>query len=85
VIIVAAGREATLASLVAGLVDVLVLGLPVSVGYGFTGQGVSALAAMLQSCPLGVAVVNIDASVAASVFAAIVANSGPPTRPPQLG
>jgi len=45
VLIVAAGREAALASLVAGLVDVPVLGLPVSVGYGFAGQGVSALAA----------------------------------------
>lgn len=75
VIIVAAGREAALASLVAGLADVPVVGLPVSVGYGFAGQGLSALASMLQSCPLGLAVVNIDAGVAAGVFAAMVANA----------
>ena len=73
-IVVAAGREAALASLVASLVDVPVIGLPVSVGYGFAGGGVSALAAMLQSCPLGLAVVNIDAGVAAGAFAALVAN-----------
>lgn len=74
IIVVVAGREAALASLVAGLVDVPVLGVPVSVGYGFAARGVSALAAMLQSCPLGLAVVNIDAGVAAGVFAAMVAN-----------
>lgn len=75
VVIVAAGREAALASLVASLVDVPVVGLPVSVGYGFAGQGLSALASMLQSCPLGLAVVNIDAGVAAGVYAALIANS----------
>lgn len=73
-IVVAAGREAALASLVASLADVPVVGLPVSVGYGFAGQGLSALAAMLQSCPLGLAVVNIDAGVAAGAFAALIAN-----------
>ncbi|MEM1809916.1 MAG: nickel pincer cofactor biosynthesis protein LarB [Thermofilaceae archaeon] len=73
--IVAAGREAALASVVASLADVPVVGLPVSVGYGFAGQGLSALASMLQSCPLGLAVVNIDAGVAAGVFAAMVANA----------
>ncbi len=74
VIVVAAGREAALASLVASLVDVPVVGLPVSVGYGFGGGGLSALASMLQSCPLGLAVVNIDAGVAAGAFAALIAN-----------
>jgi NCAIR mutase (PurE)-related protein len=73
-IVVAAGREAALASLVASLVDAPVVGLPVSVGYGFAGGGLSALAAMLQSCPLGLAVVNIDAGVAAGAFAALIAN-----------
>jgi NCAIR mutase (PurE)-related protein len=73
-IVVAAGREAALASLVASLVDVPVVGLPVSVGYGFAGGGLSALAAMLQSCSLGLAVVNIDAGVAAGAFAALIAN-----------
>ncbi|MEM2791171.1 MAG: AIR carboxylase family protein, partial [Thermofilaceae archaeon] len=67
--------EAALASVVASLADVPVVGLPVSVGYGFAGQGLSALASMLQSCPLGLAVVNIDAGVAAGVFAAMVANA----------
>lgn len=74
-IIVAAGREAALASLVAGLADVPVVGVPVSVGYGFAGRGLSALASMLQSCPLGLAVVNIDAGIAAGAFAALVANA----------
>jgi NCAIR mutase (PurE)-related protein len=79
-IVVAAGREAALASLVASLVDVPVVGLPVSVGYGFAGGGLSALAAMLQSCPLGLAVVNIDAGVAAGAFAALVANRAAAAR-----
>lgn len=73
-VVVAAGREAALASLVSSLVDVPVVGLPTSVGYGFAGKGVSALSSMLQSCPLGMAVVNIDAGVAAGVFAALIAN-----------
>jgi len=79
-IVVAAGREAALASLVASLVDVPVIGLPVSVGYGFAGGGLSALAAMLQSCPLGLAVVNIDAGVAAGAFAALIANRAAAAR-----
>lgn len=67
-VVVAAGREGTLATLVAGLVPVPVIGLPVSTGYGHGGRGEAALATMLQSCtPL--AVVNIDAGVTAGLMA----------------
>lgn len=72
-IIVAAGREGTLATVVSALVPIPVLGLPVSTGYGYAGRGEAALGAMLQSCsPL--AVVNIDAGVIAGSMAARIAN-----------
>ena len=74
VIVVVAGREGALPSVVAGLVDVPVIGVPTSVGYGFGSGGVSALMAMLQSCSLGLTVVNIDAGVAAGAAAALIAN-----------
>lgn len=71
-VIVAAGREGTLATLVAALVPMPVVGLPVSVGYGHAGRGEAALSSMLQSCsPL--AVVNIDAGVTAGLVAARIA------------
>ncbi|MGD0588830.1 MAG: nickel pincer cofactor biosynthesis protein LarB [Thermoplasmata archaeon] len=67
--LVFAGREGALPTVVAGLVPALVVGIPTSVGYGRGGRGEAALNAMLQSCaPL--AVVNIDASVPAALFAA---------------
>jgi NCAIR mutase (PurE)-related protein len=73
VIIVAAGREGALATVVSGLVDRPVIGLPVSVGYGHGGKGEAALSAMLQACsPL--LVVNIDAGVVAGACAAQIAN-----------
>ncbi len=50
-IVVAAGREGALLSIVSGLVDVPVIGLPVYTGYGAGGKGKAALLAMLQSCP----------------------------------
>lgn len=74
VIIVAAGREGALPTVIAGLVDLPVIGLPVSTGYGVGGLGEAALKAMLQACSLGIAVVNIDSGVAAGAFAALVAN-----------
>ncbi|MEM7819167.1 MAG: nickel pincer cofactor biosynthesis protein LarB [Candidatus Aenigmatarchaeota archaeon] len=74
VIIVVAGREGALPSVVAGLVDVPVIGVPASSGYGLGKEGVSALLAMLQSCSLGIAVVNIDNGVAAGGIAALIAN-----------
>lgn len=73
VYVVAAGREGTLPAIVAGLVDVPVIGVPVSTGYGFMGQGEAALASMLQSCSV-LTVVNIDAGFIAGAFAARIAS-----------
>ncbi|NYT07587.1 MAG: nickel pincer cofactor biosynthesis protein LarB [Methanomicrobiales archaeon] len=73
VFIVAAGREGTLPAVVAGLIDRPVIGVPVSTGYGYMGQGRAALASMLQSCSV-LAVVNIDAGFTAGAFAARIAN-----------
>ena len=71
--VVAAGREGALPTLIAGLVDAPVIGVPVSTGYGAAGKGESALLAMLQSCsPL--VVVNIDAGTVAGAVAARFAN-----------
>ena len=73
VYIVCAGREGTLPSLVAGIVDAPVIGVPVSTGYGEGGQGKAALYSMLQSCaPL--AVVNIDAGLVAGIVAVQISN-----------
>lgn len=72
-VVVAAGREGTLPTLVAGLVDKPVIGLPVGTGYGAGGKGQAALLAMLQSCsPL--TVVNVDAGFVAGACAARIAN-----------
>jgi hypothetical protein len=74
VIIVAAGMEGALASVVSSLVNVPVIGLPTSVGYGYGEKGVAALASMLQSCSLGLSVVNIDNGIGAGAVAANIAN-----------
>lgn len=74
VIVVVAGREGALPSLVAGMVDVPIMAVPTSIGYGLGEKGVSALMAMLQACSLGLAVVNIDSGVAAGTVAALIAN-----------
>lgn len=74
-VVVAAGMEGALATVVASLSDVPVVGVPVSVGYGHGGAGEGALTSMLQSCALGLAVVNIDNGVSAGAFAASVARS----------
>ena len=74
VIVVVAGREGALPSVVTGLVDVPVVAVPTSIGYGLGEKGLGALMAMLQSCPLGLAVVNIDGGVAAGAVAALIAN-----------
>jgi len=74
VIVVIAGREGALPSVVAGMVDIPIIGVPTSMGYGYGGNGVSALMAMLQACSLGIAVVNIDGGVAAGAIAALIAN-----------
>lgn len=74
-IIVVAGMEGALPSVVAGLVDVPVIGVPTSVGYGVGEGGFAALNAMLQSCAPGIAVVNIDNGFGAAVFAATMLRS----------
>jgi NCAIR mutase (PurE)-related protein len=74
VLVVAAGMDGVLPSVVAGLVDVPVIGLPTSVGYGMGGGGVGALTTMLQSCAPGVVVVNIDNGIGAGATAALIAN-----------
>ncbi len=74
VIIVVAGREGALPTLLAGMVDVPLIAVPTSYGYGLGGKGVGALMAMLQSCSLGLAVVNIDGGIPAGAIAALIAN-----------
>ena len=73
-VIVVAGREGALPTVVAGMVDVPFIAVPTSRSYGFGDKGVAALAAMLQSCSLGLAVVNIDSGVGAGSIAALIAN-----------
>ena len=73
-IIVAAGMEGALATLVSSLVNIPVIGIPTSVGYGYGEKGIAALASMLQSCSLGLSVVNIDNGIAAGGIAANIAN-----------
>lgn len=73
-IIVAAGMDGALPSVVAGLVPVPVIGLPTSIGYGLGGKGIAALLSMLQTCAPGLVVVNIDNGVGAGSTAALIAN-----------
>lgn len=70
VIVVVAGMEGALASVVGGLVDCPVIAVPTSVGYGASFHGLAALLTMLNSCASGVAVVNIDNGFAAGYIAA---------------
>jgi pyridinium-3,5-biscarboxylic acid mononucleotide synthase len=74
VIVVAAGMDGALPSVVAGLVPVPVIGLPTAVGYGHGGAGAGALTTMLQSCAPGLVVVNIDNGIGAGATAALIAN-----------
>jgi NCAIR mutase (PurE)-related protein len=74
VLIVAAGMDGALPSVVSGLVDVPVIGLPTSVGYGLGGKGEAALLSMLQTCAPGMAIVNIDNGVGAGAVAGLIAN-----------
>jgi pyridinium-3,5-biscarboxylic acid mononucleotide synthase len=73
VIIVIAGMEGALASVVGGLVGRPVIAVPTSVGYGASFGGIAALLSMLNSCASGVTVVNIDNGFGAGLFAARVA------------
>ncbi len=74
VCIVIAGMEGALPSVITSFLDIPVIGVPSSKGYGFGGRGVSALMSILQSCTLGLLAVNIDNSVGAAVAAALIAN-----------
>lgn len=80
VIVVVAGMDGALPSVVAGLVEVPVIGLPTSVGYGLGGGGLAALLSMLQTCAPGLVVVNIDNGVGAGATAALIANRAAAAR-----
>ena len=82
VVVVAAGMDGALPSVVAGLVAVPVIGLPTSVGYGLGGGGVAALLSMLQTCAPGLVVVNIDNGVGAGATAGLIANRAAAARRP---
>lgn len=72
-VVVVAGMEGALASVVGGLSGVPVIACPTSVGYGANFEGITALLAMLSSCAPGVAVVNIDDGVGAGTVGALIA------------
>lgn len=72
-VIVVAGMEGALPSVVAGIVPVPVIGVPTSIGYGLGAGGIGALTTMLQSCSPGLVVVNIDNGFNAGATAALIA------------
>ena len=72
VIIVVAGMEGALPSVVAGLVSVPVIAVPTSIGYGASFGGIAALLGMLNSCASGVSVVNIDNGFGAAAIASLI-------------
>lgn len=74
VIIVVAGMDAVLPITVKGLVNLPVIGVPTSVGYGIGSKGIAPLLTMLQSCSPGLAVVNIDNGFGAAALASLIAN-----------
>ncbi|WP_101295262.1 nickel pincer cofactor biosynthesis protein LarB [Halegenticoccus soli] len=74
VLVVAAGREGALPTVVAGLVDTPVIGLPVPTGYGAAGEGEAALYGMLQSCTV-LSVVNVGAGFVAGAQAGLIARA----------
>jgi NCAIR mutase (PurE)-related protein len=79
VVIVVAGMEGALPSVVGGLVDAPVIAVPTSVGYGASFQGLAALLAMLNSCATGVAVVNIDNGFGAAYLASVILRGRAPS------
>lgn len=76
VVIVIAGMEGALASVIGGLVDKPVIGVPTSIGYGASFGGIAALLSMLNSCASGVAVVNIDNGFGAGYIASLINKLG---------
>ena len=75
-IVAVAGMEGALASVIGGLVDCPVIGVPTSVGYGASFHGISALLSMLNSCASGVSVVNIDNGFGAGYLASMINHIG---------
>lgn len=75
-IVAVAGMEGALASVIGGLTDCPVIGVPTSVGYGASFHGVSALLSMLNSCASGVSVVNIDNGFGAGYLASMINHIG---------
>jgi len=74
IIVAVAGMEGALPSIIAGLVDIPVIAVPTSVGYGANFHGISALLTMLNSCAPGMSVVNIDNGFGAGYLAAMIVN-----------
>ena len=72
-VVVVAGMDAALASVIGGIVSVPVIACPTSVGYGASLGGLTALLAMISSCAPGVAVVNVDDGVGAGTIGALIA------------
>lgn len=72
VIIIAAGMEGALPSVIAGITNIPIIAVPTSVGYGASLKGLAALLAMLNSCPGGVGVVNIDNGFGAAYLASLI-------------
>lgn len=70
--VVIAGREGALPSVISSMLDIPVIAVPTSYSYGFGGSGISALMSMLQSCSLGIAVVNIDNGIGAALLATLI-------------
>jgi hypothetical protein len=90
VVIVVAGMDAALASVVGGLVSNCVIGVPTSVGYGVAQGGTTALHAMLSSCGQGILVTNIDngfgaACAAVRVINGLISTTSEPSRSPPAG
>ena len=77
-IIAVAGMEGALASVIGGLTDCPVIGVPTSVGYGASFGGISALLSMLNSCASGVSVVNIDNGFGAGYLASMINHQAAP-------
>ena len=84
-VIVVAGMEGALPSVVAGLVDSPVVAVPTSVGYGAAFHGLAALLAMLNSCASGVGVVNIDNGFGAGHLACLILRAAQPAPSPPRG
>jgi hypothetical protein len=85
VIIAVAGMDGALPGVVAGMTDCPVIGLPTSVGYGAALAGFGPLLTMLNSCALGVTVVNVDNGIGAGYAAAVMAGRQKTEGPEEKG